>query len=101
MFPSKIRNYAFGNKFLLWSQKCLSKIMFRTLRKDAQIFERNFFKSSQGQRTKFTHLALITFAQYCAVIIYLQVVLLLTHCIHVFSEIGSPFERGLSGGIAK
>ena len=44
---------------------CFSEMTPETSRNDAQIFERNFVESSQGQRTKFTHLALITFAQYC------------------------------------
>ena len=44
---------------------CFSEITLETPRNDARIFERNFVESSQGQRTKFVHFALITFSQYC------------------------------------
>ena len=44
---------------------CFSEITLETSRNDARIFERNFIESSQGQRTKFAHFALITFSQYC------------------------------------
>ena len=44
---------------------CFSEMTPETSRNGVRIFERNFVESLQGQRTKFVHFALITFAQYC------------------------------------
>ena len=52
---------------------CFSEITLETSRNDARIFERNFVESSQGQRTKFAHFALITFSQ-CNSYVYLHLI---------------------------
>ena len=44
---------------------CFSEMTLETLWNDAPFFGRNFVETSQGQRTKFVHFALITFSQYC------------------------------------
>ena len=59
------RIFALGSKMRRIFSLCFSEITLETSRNDARIFERNFVESSQGQRTKFAHFALITFSQYC------------------------------------
>ena len=59
------RIFALVSKMRRIFSLCFSEITLETSRNDARIFERNFVESSQGQRTKFAHFALITFSQYC------------------------------------
>ena len=61
------RIFALVSKMRRIFSLCFSEITLVTSRNDARIFERNFVESSQGQRTKFAHFALITFSQYCNV----------------------------------
>ena len=70
------RIFALGSKMRRIFSLCFSEITLETSRNDAQIFERNFVESSQGQRTKFAHFALITFSQYC---IYIHSTLKVVH----------------------
>ena len=65
------RIFALGSKMRRIFSLCFSEITPETSRNDARIFERNFVESSQGQRTKFAHFALITFSQYCSSLLLL------------------------------
>ena len=72
---------------------CFSGMTQETSRNSTQIFERNFVERSQGQRTKFAHFALITFAQYCnnnnnnlIIIITIIIIIIITGCRNQLSQ---------------